>query len=59
MFLRVSLADDGEGLSGEVAAVVEVRFNEDVVVSAEAVDIVPRAGGVEGEFVRGDADDGA
>lgn len=59
MFLRVPLADDGEGLGGEVATVVEVGFDKDVMVGAQAVDVVPGAGGVEGEFVRGDADDGA
>lgn len=59
VFLRVPLADNGERLGGEVAAVVEVGFDEDVVVGAEAVDVVPGAGGVEGEFVGGDADDGA
>lgn len=59
MFLRVPLADDGEGLGGEFVAAVEVRFDKDVVVGAEAVYIVPGAGGVEGDLVRGDADDGA
>lgn len=59
MFLRVPLADDGEGLGGEVAAVVEVGFDKDVVVGTEAVDVVPGAGGVERELVGGDADDGA
>lgn len=59
MFLRVPLADDGERLGGEVAAVIEIGFDKDVVVGAEAVDVMPGAGGVEGEFVGGDADDGA
>ncbi len=59
MLLRVPLTDNGERLGGEVAAVVEVGFDEDVVACAEAVDVVPRPGGIEGEFVGGDADDGA
>lgn len=58
MLLRVPLAHDGQRLGGEVAAIVKVRFDKDVVVGPEAVDVVPGAGGVEGEFVGGDADDG-
>ena len=53
---RVALADDGEGLGGEIAAVVEVAFDEGVVASAGAVDVAPGGGCVEGDFVGGYAD---
>ncbi len=59
MFSRVPLADDGERFGGEVAAVVEFAFDEGFVAFADAVDVAPGLGGVEGEFVGGGADDWA
>ena len=59
MFSRVPLADDGERFGGEVAAVVEFAFDEGFVAFADAVDVAPGLGGVEGEFIGGGADDWA
>ena len=59
MFSRVSLTDDRKCFRSEIAAVVELAFDEGLMAFADAVDVAPGLRGVEGEFVGGGADDWA
>ena len=59
MSLRIPLRHDRQRLRGEVAALIELGLDEGLVTFAGAVDVSPGLRGVEAEFVRCDADDGA